>query len=297
MSTTATAVPLTPAPVPSAPDPISATLLFSLLLHGVLLLGITFHFAKLAPSLPTLDVTLVNVANQEAPDKADFLAQANNRGGGQSDHAARPSEMFSGALPRPDPGTAAESVEASTPQPREATPTRMVTTTGATNFSVSSDTAQSQVDPQDQTPTAADLQQQQAIAQLAAEVREKKAAYAKRPKVKYLTASTKEYAFAAYMRGWSDRVERVGNLNYPEEARRRGLHGDVLLTVVLNLDGSIKSIEVIQSSGEHLLDAAAERIVRLAAPFPPAPQSGERVDELNITRTWEFEPKNVLQTR
>ncbi len=297
MSTTATAVPLTPAPVPSAPDPISATLLFSLLLHGVLLLGITFHFAKLAPSLPTLDVTLVNVANQEAPDKADFLAQANNRGGGQSDHAARPSEMFSGALPRPDPGTAAESVEASTPQPREATPTRMVTTTGATNFSVSSDTAQTQVDPQDQTPTAADLQQQQAIAQLAAEVREKKAAYAKRPKVKYLTASTKEYAFAAYMRGWSDRVERVGNLNYPEEARRRGLHGDVLLTVVLNLDGSIKSIEVIQSSGEHLLDAAAERIVRLAAPFPPAPQSGERVDELNITRTWEFEPKNVLQTR
>jgi protein TonB len=297
VSTTATAVPLTPAPVPSAPDPISATLLFSLLLHGVLLLGITFHFAKLAPSLPTLDVTLVNVANQEAPDKADFLAQANNRGGGQSDHAARPSEMFSGALPRPDPGTAAESVEASTPQPREATPTRMVTTTGATNFSVSSDTAQSQVDPQDQTPTAVELQQQQAIAQLAAEVREKKAAYAKRPKVKYLTASTKEYAFAAYMRGWSDRVERVGNLNYPEEARRRGLHGDVLLTVVLNLDGSIKSIEVIQSSGEHLLDAAAERIVRLAAPFPPAPQSGERVDELNITRTWEFEPKNVLQTR
>ncbi|MFZ0869280.1 MAG: energy transducer TonB [Rhodanobacter sp.] len=297
MSTTATAAPLTPAPVPSAPDPISATLLFSLLLHGVLLLGVTFHFAKLAPSLPTLDVTLVNVANQEAPDKADFLAQANNRGGGQSDHAARPSEMFSGALPRPDPGTAAESVEASTPQPREATPTRMVTTTGATNFSVSSDTAQTPVDPQDQTPTAVDLQQQQAIAQLAAEVREKKAAYAKRPKVKYLTASTKEYAFAAYMRGWSDRVERVGNLNYPEEARRRGLHGDVLLTVVLNLDGSIKSIEVIQSSGEHLLDAAAERIVRLAAPFPPAPQSGERVDELNITRTWEFEPKNVLQTR
>jgi protein TonB len=296
VSTTATAIPLTQAPVPSAPDPISATLLFSLLLHGVLLLGITFHFAKLAPSLPTLDVTLVNVANQEAPDKADFLAQANNRGGGQSDHAARPSEMFSGALPRPDPGTAAESVEASTPQPREATPTRMVTTTGATNFSVSSDTAQTQVDPQDQTPTAADLQQQ-AIAQLAAEVREKKAAYAKRPKVKYLTASTKEYAFAAYMRGWSDRVERVGNLNYPEEARRRGLHGDVLLTVVLNLDGSIKSIEVIQSSGEHLLDSAAERIVRLAAPFPPAPQSGERVDELNITRTWEFEPKNVLQTR
>ena len=99
------------------------------------------------------------------------------------------------------------------------------------------------------------------------------------------------------MRGWSDRVERVGNLNYPEEARRRGLHGNVLLTVVLNLDGSIKSIDVIQSSGQPVLDAAAERIVRLAAPFPPAPRAGEHVDELNITRTWQFQPNNVLQTR
>ena len=233
------------ATVNSPPDPIGATLLFSLLLHGVLLLGITFHFVKPTPSLPTLDVTLVNVANQQAPDKADFLAQANNTGGGQSERAARPSDLFSGAIPKPDPGIAAQPVEAATPQPREATPTRMVTTSGATDFRVTSDTARTQVDPQEQVPTAEELKRQQAIAQLAAELRQKKVAYAKRPKVKYLTASTREYAYAAYMRGWSDRVERVGNLNYPEEARRRGLHGDVLLTVVLDLDGSIKSIEVI----------------------------------------------------
>ncbi len=272
-------------------------MLFSLLLHGVLLLGITFHFVKPAPSLPTLDVTLVNVANQQAPDKADFLAQANNTGGGQSDRAARPSDLFSGVLPKPDPGIAAQPVEATTPPPRQATPTRMVTTSAASDFSVTSDTAQTAVDAQEPAPTAAELKRQQAIAQLAAELSRKKVAYAKRPKVKYLTASTREYAFAAYMRHWSDRVERVGNLNYPEEARRRGLHGNVLLTVVLNLDGSIKSIEVIQSSGEKVLDAAAERIVRLSAPFPPAPQEGERVDELNITRSWQFQPNNVLQTR
>ncbi|WP_426688937.1 energy transducer TonB [Rhodanobacter ginsengiterrae] len=285
------------ATVNSPPDPIGATFLFSLLLHGVLLLGITFHFVKPSPSLPTLDVTLVNVANRQAPDKADFLAQANNTGGGRSDRAARPSELFSGAIPKPDPGIAAQPVDATTPQPREATPTRMVTTSRASDFEVASDTARSQVDPQQQTPTAEELKRREAIAQLAAELRKKKVDYAKRPKVKYLTASTREYAYAAYMRGWSDRVERVGNLNYPEEARRQGLHGDVLLTVVLNLDGSIKSIEVIQSSGQKLLDAAAERIVRLAAPFPPAPKSAEHIDQLNITRTWRFQPDNVLQTR
>jgi protein TonB len=285
------------ASVNSPPDPIGATFLFSLLLHGVLLLGITFHFVKPSPSLPTLDVTLVNVANRQAPDKADFLAQANNTGGGQSDRAARPSAPFSGAIPKPDPGIAAQPVDATTPQPREATPTRMVTTSSASDFEVTSDTARDQVDPQQQTPTAEELKRREAIAQLAAELRKKKVDYAKRPKVKYLTASTREYAYAAYMRGWSDRVERVGNLNYPEEARRRGLHGDVLLTVVLNLDGSIKTIEVIQSSGQKVLDAAAERIVRLAAPFPPAPKSAEHIDQLNITRTWRFQPNNVLQTR
>ncbi len=294
MSTTATA---TATPVTSPPNPIGATLLFSLMLHGVLLLGITFHFVQTRPSLPTLDVTLVNVANQQAPDKADFLAQANNAGGGQSDKAARPSDLFSGAIPKPDPGIAAQPVESTTPTPRQATPTRMVTTRGASDFSVTSDTAQTQVDPQDDTPTAAELKRQQAIAQLAAELRKKKVAYAKRPKVKYLTASTREYAYAAYMRGWSDRVERVGNLNYPERARSQGLHGDVLLTVVLNLDGSIKSIDVIQSSGQKVLDDAARRIVRLAAPFPPAPKTGEHIDELNITRTWRFQPNNVLKTR
>jgi protein TonB len=272
-------------------------MLFSLLLHGVLLLGITFHFAKTNPGLPTLDVTLVNVANQQAPVKADFLAQANNTGGGQSDKAARPSDIFSGAIPKPDPGIATQPLESTTPQPRVATPTRMVTTTGRSDFSVTSDTAHSQVDPQNAIPTASELKRQQAIAQLAAELRQKKVAYAKRPKVKYLTASTREYAYAAYMRGWSDRVERVGNLNYPERARSLGLHGDVLLTVVLNLDGSIKTIEVIHSSGEKVLDSAAERIVRLAAPFPPAPKSKERIDELNITRTWRFQPNNVLETR
>ncbi|MGP1666878.1 MAG: energy transducer TonB, partial [Rhodanobacter sp.] len=197
-------------PVTASSEPIGATLLFSLLLHGVLLLGITFHFAKPSPSLPTLDVTLVNVANRETPDQADFLAQANNRGGGQSDRAARPSQPFSGLLPKPDPGTAARAVQASQPTPREATPTRMVTTRSASDFSVTSDTAQARTDPHEHTPSADELRRQQAMAQLAAEVRQQTEALAKRPKVKYLTASTREYAFAAYMRHWSDRVERIG---------------------------------------------------------------------------------------
>lgn len=280
---------------PDTPDPIGATLLFSLLLHGVLLLGLTFHFVKPKPGLPTLDVTLVDVANREAPDKADFLAQANNQGGGQSDHAARPSQPVSGALPRPTPGTAPQPVDATVPRPREATPQRRITTSGRSNFTVDSDTAHTEHETQE-APTADELRRRQEMAQLAAEVRHRTEAYAKRPKKKFISANTKEYAFAAYMRGWVDRIERIGNLNYPEEARRRNLHGELELTVTLNRDGRVKAIDVIRSSGEPLLDKAAERIVRLAAPFPPIP-SEQHVDELYITRTWQFLPGNVLRNK
>ena len=135
------------------------------------------------------------------------------------------------------------------------------------------------------------------MASLAAEVRDQSEKYAKRPKKKFISANTKEYAYAAYMNGWVKRVERIGNQNYPDQARREALHGDVVLTVGLNRDGSIKSVDVIDSSGHKLLDDAAQRIVRLAGPFPPLPPDKTRVDELYITRTWQFLPGDILRNR
>jgi len=134
------------------------------------------------------------------------------------------------------------------------------------------------------------------MARLAEEVQRESSAYAKRPKKKFISANTKEYEYAAYMAAWVARVERIGNLNYPDEARRDQLHGQLVLTVAINRDGSIKSTDVIQPSGHKLLDDAAIRIVRLAAPFPPFP-AGEKVDELYITRTWQFLPGDVLRNR
>jgi protein TonB len=276
---------------------IGATMLFSLLLHGVLILGIGFTYVKSKPSLPTLDVTLVDVANRESPDKADFLAQANNSGGGESDKAARPSQPVSGALPRPTTGVAPQPVEASAPRPQEATEDKLLTTTGNSHYSVNTDSAKLEQAQQDLPESADEIKRKQEMAQLAAEVRSQSQQYAKRPKKKFISSNTKEYAYAAYMRGWVDRVERVGNLNYPNEARRRGLHGDVLMTVTLNRDGSVKGIEVVQSSGQPMLDAAAQRIVRLSAPFPALPVDKEHIDELNITRTWQFMPNDVLRSR
>lgn len=276
-------------------DLFGATLLFSLLLHGVVILGITFDAEKPKPSVPTLDVTLVDVANQEAPDKADFLAQANNSGGGDKDKAARPSEPVSGPLPTPNRGVTPEPKDAQAPAPQERTPEQLLTTSGETAFAVDS-TKQQDEHTERQVPVSdQEVQRKLEMARLSAEVREQSQAYAKRPKKKFISSNTREYVYAAYMKGWVGRVERVGNLNYPDEARRQGLYGELVLTVGLNKDGTIKSMDVIKSSGHKLLDDAAQRIVRLAAPFPSLPDDKTKVDELYITRTWQFLPGNVLR--
>jgi periplasmic protein TonB len=127
------------------------------------------------------------------------------------------------------------------------------------------------------------------IASLSAEIRRKMEAKAKRPRRKFISASTKEYKYAAYMEAWRSKVERVGNLNYPEQARKQGLSGSLVLDVALNPDGSINEITIRRSSGEKVLDDAAIRIVELAAPYGPFPQHiKDETDILHIMRTWQF---------
>jgi protein TonB len=134
------------------------------------------------------------------------------------------------------------------------------------------------------------------MARLAAEIERHAEAYAKRPRRKYISANTQEYAYADYMRAWVARVERVGNLNYPEAARSRGLTGQLVLTVAVKRDGTVERADIIQASGTKLLDDAALRIVSLATPFAPLPKTKEDVDVLHITRTWQFLPGGILGT-
>ena len=280
---------------PGSGDRLGVTLLFSLIAHGVVALGITFEYEKSAPSLPALDVILVQSASGEKPEKADFLAQAHNSGGGTLDKAVRPSELVSSPVNTPEAGIAPRPMQASAPKPAPPTERELLTQQRA-KFSVTTQ-AETPEQPPLLQPTARDvLEKKLEMARLATEIQRESEAYAKRPKKKYISANTKEYAYAAYMSAWVARVERIGNLNYPDDARREQLHGDVLLTVALRKDGTIKSIDIVQSSHHSILDDAATRIVKLAAPFPPIPTE-EGVDELYITRTWQFLPGDVLRNK
>ena len=276
-------------------DRLGVTLLFSLVAHAVLALGLTFEFEKPAPQLPSIDVILVQSANSDKPDKADFIAQANNSGGGDSERARRPSQPLSSPLPKPVPGVAPVPLEDGAPKPTPPSPSELLTQKRA-DFSVVSDRQA----PESERPSTHELETEQRrmeMAKLAEEIQRESVRYAKRPKRKYISANTREYEFAAYMHAWVARIERIGNLNYPDEARRRQLHGQLVLTVGLERDGRVKSIDVIQSSGHKMLDDAAIRIVRLAEPFPALPAGKDNVDELYISRTWQFLPGDVLRNR
>lgn len=282
---------------PATGDLFGATFLFSLIVHAVIILGVTFTIAKPAPRLPTLDVTLVNTANRERPKHADFLAQADNSGGGNSDRARRPSQPVSGLLPIPTNGVAPRAVEAGGSPPNPTETIHRITTTAPGKFTVHVDHSHPERDAKAPTPSKADHRRQLTMARLAAEIRAQSEAYAKRPHKKFISANTREYAYAAYMDAWARRVERVGTLHFPAVARIGKPAGNLVLTVGINRNGTIHDIAVIDSSGIPALDKAAIDIVRMAGPFPPIPHTDQPVDQLYITRTYQFLRGGQLKTR
>lgn len=275
---------------------LGATLVLSALVHAMLVLGIGFAAEDAAPMVPTLDVILSQTRTELTPAQADFLAQANNQGGGEHDRSTRPTAPQAGPLPQPEDGLAPRPLRAQTPAPSPPPDARVISSIRAEE---AVPTAQPTPDvapaplPPGQEKIARDIE----MARLAAEVQLRSQQYAKRPKRKFVSASTKEYAWAQYLRGWVDRVERVGNLNYPDEARRRRIGGLVVISVGVRRDGSVESTRIIQSSNIPMLDNAAIRIVQLSAPFEPLPKTREDPDVLHVTRTWQFLPGGELLDR
>jgi periplasmic protein TonB len=279
-------------------DRLGMTLMLTIILHAVAAFGITFAASEpLGTELANLDVILVQTSSIEAPEKADFLAQANQIGGGDSDRKLRPSDLFSAPVPKPEPGLAPVPTEDAAPEAQEARKNDAeVLTVQRSETEIENQTPQEE-SPVSELEKREEAQRKLEMASLAAEISQNRQAYAKRPIPKFISANTKQDGYAQYMQSWVAKVERVGNINYPEEAKTRDLQGSLVLTVAIRRDGSVQKVEIIQSSGEAVLDDAARQIIEIAAPFDVTPEvKGERYDVLYITRTWQFLPGNVLQS-
>ncbi|HOU66327.1 MAG TPA: energy transducer TonB [Thermomonas sp.] len=275
---------------------LGATLVLSVLVHAMVILGIGFAVEDAAPMLPTLDVILSRTQTPLTPAQADFLAQANNQGGGEHDKSSRPTAPQAGPLPQPEDGLAPRPLHAQSPAPTPPPDARVVASANGQQALPMPQPLQ-QVDANQAPRGREKIDRDIEMARLAAEIQLRSQEYAKRPKRKFVSASTKEYAWADYLRGWVDRVERVGNLNYPDEARRRRIGGLVVISVGVRRDGSVESIRIVQSSHVPMLDEAATRIVKLSQPFSPLPKTQEDPDVLHVTRTWQFLPGGELIDR
>lgn len=275
----------------------------SLLLHAIILFGVTFQFPqpKIDKIASSLEVVLVNNKTLSQPKESKLLAQDNLDGGGNTDDDRKAKTPLP-VLPKSKPILKEKIVEQKVKQLEQEAKKLMAAVSDIPQIQEPTSTPDNE-NEDESTPNTADIDATELllrsldIARLRAQVDQDHDSYQKRPKRKFVGARTREYRFARYVEDWRLKVERIGNLNYPEAARKEKLYGNLQLTVGIRADGSLESIEVNRSSGKKVLDEAAINIVKLAgqngfAPFPP--DISQDTDILHITRTWVFASSDTL---
>ncbi|MBL1293903.1 MAG: energy transducer TonB [Thiotrichales bacterium] len=270
-------------------DHLTLTLFFALLLHAFIILGVSFSPQDYAQiQRHTMDITLVHQENEDEQNDAKVLAQANQDGGNETEHEQASASPSAAPIQPPSPSLEQQPQQQSS-SARSEQKTKKIAVKKETG-KIREQTAKKTVEKESPQPSAAELVSRSlAMARMSSEIGPIKNAQSNNPRRRLITTKTKEFRDAAYFDSWRKKIEKIGNLNYPEEARRRKLSGKLRLDVGLFPDGSIESITVIRSSGKKLLDDAAIRIVKLAAPFSPFPKEmrGD-TDVLIISRVWEF---------
>jgi periplasmic protein TonB len=316
-------------------DRLIFTLLFSVIIHLVIVLGVSFTVTSPPTNQPVsnLEITLVKQQTKLEPEEADFLAQANNEGGGETDEKLpepTPEEPIPAAIEAssaeiipppqeivPDPIPVERPIpEPPKPEPeiievveKPVEPKKMVTQAKAERkvavVEEPEDVLEKIKDVLPETKpqlSARDLimQAKTEISRLEEQLDQSRKVLSKRPKKRRISSRTKEYAGAAYHDAWRRKVERIGNLNYPLEAKQKRINGNLMLSVDINPDGSVPpdGIVVSRSSGHKVLDDAAIKIVRLAAPYAEIPENVlQGYDMITIIRTWKFETDHGLLSR
>ena len=310
-------------------DKLSLTLCIAIVIHFFIVLGISFVPEREPPKhrYNSIEVTLVQHESDKAPEEATALAPKNLDAGNSGDEDVNPLEKDDAPIPdeRPEltappemlptpPEALTENTDpdslSETPQAEpehETVMTRELETAELEQQKTPDMPAAEQPEPATELPpqvvqtpllpSASELISSSfQIAALSAQIQRKLENKAKRPRRKFISAATREYRFASYMEAWRAKVERFGNLNYPKEVQERSLSGNLIMDVALLPDGSIDSVSIKRSSKNPLIDEAAIKIVKMAAPYAPFPDSFRSdTDVLHITRTWRFSDGRQFQ--
>lgn len=278
-------------------DRLGLVLLISITLHLLAVFGVTFKAPEMKKSgtATSLEVVLVNSKSPSRPVKADALAQANLDGGGNTD-AERQAKSPLPVLDRRQQESEAVQKQQQVSQLEQQARLLMTRVKATQHVEPMPAKLKPAEAPTEKTGSELAMKSLEA-ARLEAQISRDWEAYQKRPKRNFVGARTQEYRFARYAEDWRAKVEKVGNLNYPEEAKRQKIYGSLQLIVNIKADGSVERVEVRRSSGHKVLDEAAIRIVNLAAPYAAFPEDIRKdTDILGIVRTWTFTRADQLDT-
>jgi protein TonB len=261
----------------------------SILLHAILL---TVHFRfpealRWKSANQPLEVILVNSKTRDKPSRAKALAQANLDGGGNTDEKRRATSVAPVTNPRNPGRDLAETRRRQ--QELEAQQQKLLALSREQGTKLPTESQRQASEEASPEVSGRDMADRSlAMLNLQAQIARQTRAYQERPRKRFLGANAREYRFAQYEEEWRAKIERVGTLNYPAEARGK-LYGTLQLTVTIRPDGTVESIELNHSSDLKVLDKAAFRIVQMAAPFAAFPADIRKdTDLLVITRTWFF---------
>jgi len=276
-----------PFPVPTT-DRIVVALFLATALHALLILGVSFDIFDTSDdeqNMPTLDITVVNRQMTKPPKDYDYLAETSQEGAGNTREKVQPRQATIKQIP-----------PATTSPERASAKTQVLTRKHSRQLIPKAGKSRSRSRTK-QTRSRELIDRSMEMLILNRQINQTMQAFSRTPKSKFISARTREFKYASYMRDWVSKVERVGDLNYPDAARRRNLSGKLIVQVAVYPDGSVREITIRKPSGYKILDDAAVRIVKLAAPFAPFPDDIKKeTDVLYITRTWVFTSGNHLQS-
>ena len=281
-------------PSPSTSDTLLLALFIAVVIHALILLGISFSIPQPPKVNKQIEITLASSPVKKAPKKANYLAQDHQIGAGNDTYKPAPPKQklpSQGASHKKPPSQYKRQVTS-----RQKTKKKLITQKHAKQHIVTTK-KQSTIAVTPRPRLSAEALQNQ-IAQLGAKIRHSQQS-SELTKIKFVNSvSTHKYIAAQYVSDWEQKIERVGNLNYPEVARKKGFSGTLTTDVGIYPNGSIYSIRITRSSGIKALDDAAIRIIRLSAPFATLPQQIlQELDVLVITRVWRFSDETGVTTR
>lgn len=285
-------------------DSLLLALFIAALLHVVILLGINFRAPESPKVNKSIEVTLSHAPLKQAPKNAKYLAAEHQLGAGDQTSKPQPlpqSLPLPAQMASPQPLSKVEEKKPLSPSLKKPTPQKLLTQAQAP-VKIASPRESSEEEPastvEESKPRLSAEALQQQIAQLGEQIRTSQKS-AENSQIKFVSSvSTHKYLAAQYVKDWEDKVERTGNLNYPEAARKSGSSQWLTMDVAINADGSIYSMRVTRSSGNATLDEAAKRIVSMSAPFAELPAA--LLKELNvlvITRVWKFSDESGMTGR